>query len=284
MDKMLPAHLNEQTLSEKFRLLNVGCGHRIHPDWVNVDFVAVCPGVVEYDLTRGIPFLDHEFDAVYHSHVLEHFPPDAAEALCRECFRVLKPGGVLRVVVPDFESAAREYIRLLDMLSENPSDERAYADRQWILLELLDQSARDHSGGGMWSYLTDPNIINRDYIERRIGIELFDLMQQQRADSLRLTIGLKRHFKQICQKAMTVIFGKHYRYYRIGKFRCSGEVHQWAYDRYALTRLLREIGFVDIKVASVDESRIPGFNGYALDLYNGRPRGESSLFIEANKP
>jgi len=74
------------------RMLNLGCGKRFHPDWVNVDFCASAPEVLACDLSQGLPFPDADFDVVYHSHVLEHFPrPHGLGFLC-ECRRVLKPG------------------------------------------------------------------------------------------------------------------------------------------------------------------------------------------------
>lgn len=66
--------------------------------------------VLVHDLRRGIPFPDHSVDAVYHSHFLEHIDREAAPALFREIHRVLKPGGIHRVVVPDLASVARAYL------------------------------------------------------------------------------------------------------------------------------------------------------------------------------
>jgi len=92
-------------------LLNLGCGQRFHPDWMNIDFVSHAPEVMAHDLTTGIPVPDNSADAVYHSHVLEHFSKSNGAAFIQECFRVLKPGGVLRVVVPDLEALALQYVQ-----------------------------------------------------------------------------------------------------------------------------------------------------------------------------
>lgn len=56
------------------KYLNVGCGNRFHPDWVNVDLSPIDKRVITHDLSTGIPFDDNSFDAVYHSHLLEHIP------------------------------------------------------------------------------------------------------------------------------------------------------------------------------------------------------------------
>ncbi len=68
------------------------------------------PEVIVHDLREGIPAPDDSVDVVYHSHVLEHIDRDVAPAFLRECLRVLKPGGIIRVVVPDLERAAEEYL------------------------------------------------------------------------------------------------------------------------------------------------------------------------------
>src|SRR5580704_992300 len=85
----------------QMRALNLGCGDRFHPNWENLDFVPVDRTVKAHDLRRGIPYPDGCFDVVYHSHVLEHFSKVEAPQFLRECFRVLAPSGIIRVVVPD---------------------------------------------------------------------------------------------------------------------------------------------------------------------------------------
>jgi predicted SAM-dependent methyltransferase len=92
------------------KLLNLGCGNRYHPDWTNVNFTSTGDGVIAHNLTQGIPFPDNYFDVVYHSHVLEHFPKAQAEDFIKDCYRVLCPQGILRVVVPDLEEIARTYL------------------------------------------------------------------------------------------------------------------------------------------------------------------------------
>jgi len=67
-------------------------------------------------------------------------------------------------------------------------------------------------------------------------------------------------------------------------FRMSGEVHQWMYDRYSLKKILGETGFVDIQQCCADQSEIPDFNSYLLDIEpNGNVRKPDSFFMEARK-
>ncbi|HKW60247.1 MAG TPA: methyltransferase domain-containing protein [Candidatus Dormibacteraeota bacterium] len=89
--------------------LNLGCGHTHLEGWVNVDYdVSTRPDLV-WDLRRPIPFPDGSAVAVFHEHLLEHIPLWAAAPFMHECRRLLRPGGVLRVAVPDFGRYARDY-------------------------------------------------------------------------------------------------------------------------------------------------------------------------------
>ena len=81
--------------------LNLGCGTRFHPAWTNVDVRPVSPHVRICDVQKGLPFSDETFDVVYHSHLLEHLPREAALPFIKECYRVLRRGGIIRVAVPD---------------------------------------------------------------------------------------------------------------------------------------------------------------------------------------
>ncbi|GGO93606.1 hypothetical protein GCM10011584_32700 [Nocardioides phosphati] len=93
----------EMTPAEHPRKLNVGCGHLIREDWVNLD-LAPLPGVdVVHDLDSGpLPFEDGAFDYIECLDVLEHVRD--MPAVMRELHRVLAPGGVLHIEGPHFTS------------------------------------------------------------------------------------------------------------------------------------------------------------------------------------
>ncbi|HET9074374.1 MAG TPA: methyltransferase domain-containing protein [Solirubrobacteraceae bacterium] len=61
------------------------------------------------DLTRRLPFPDGVLAAVYSSHTFEHLQRDAAERAIAECHRVLRPGGVLRLAVPNLDNIVAHY-------------------------------------------------------------------------------------------------------------------------------------------------------------------------------
>jgi len=80
--------------------LHLGCGW-VHKDgWVNVDLFATSADIV-WDLRHGIPLPDDSVAAIFHEHMLEHLSLRDGHLLARECLRVLAPGGVLRIGVPD---------------------------------------------------------------------------------------------------------------------------------------------------------------------------------------
>lgn len=122
------------------RKLHLGAFDQVHEGWVNTDItphmlVARTPGLpallhrlgvidsarygayrsgafraLRYlDLSRPFRFPDNTFECAFTSHVLEHLHPDVAEHCLREVHRVLMPGGIVRVVVPDLDRAVAGY-------------------------------------------------------------------------------------------------------------------------------------------------------------------------------
>lgn len=119
--------------------LNLGCGPDAPTGWINVDGswnawfshhkhlrqMLEIVGIINstnqgakwkvnplvHDLGRPLPFADEAFSAIYASHVLEHLYRSQAQALLSDCRRVLRPGGIVRVVVPDLHSMVEKYLQ-----------------------------------------------------------------------------------------------------------------------------------------------------------------------------
>ena len=87
--------------------LHIGCGKNPLDGWVNID---VYPAPLAMNVLWGLPFADSSVQYVFVSHLLEHlfFPRDVKPFLA-EVRRVLAPGGVIRVVVPDIEQCIEAY-------------------------------------------------------------------------------------------------------------------------------------------------------------------------------
>lgn len=96
--------------SEK-KYLNLGSGPRGIDDnkWINIDGFKDKNVHHCCDFSRGLPFSAGTFDGIFCEHVLEHFDFGNGKLLMKECLRVLKPGGVIRIVVPDGNKILRAY-------------------------------------------------------------------------------------------------------------------------------------------------------------------------------
>ncbi len=89
-------------------LLHLGSGPFRKDDWVNID-LAGHPVDLRWNLEHPLPFAADSVDGIFHEHLLEHLPIAAGfDFLCANR-RLLRPGGVLRVVVPDAGAYLRSY-------------------------------------------------------------------------------------------------------------------------------------------------------------------------------
>jgi predicted SAM-dependent methyltransferase len=282
--------------------LNLGCGDRFHSAWTNINFVSTGKGVIAHNLNDGIPFPNRSFDVVYHSHVLEHFSKANAKIFIRECKRVLRPQGVLRIAVPDLEVIAKTY---LDALEKASNGSEAWAHNyEWMLLEMYDQTVRNQSGGEMLSFLSSQDMPNPEFATERCGVEVQKLIlaaQTQKTELIETPdnaiVKLAKHVYRLWRyanyrhRAMLKLILKlilspmELEALKIGQFRASGEIHQWMYDRYSLSVLLSKSGFERIMQRSASESYISEWTSFNLDTEpDGSIYKPDSLYMEAIAP
>jgi len=274
--------------------LNLGCGDRFLSGWENVDFAPTNPLVRAYDLRRGVPYPDNFFDLVYHSHLLEHFSKDEAPQFLRECFRVLKHEGILRVVVPDLEGIARFYLQALERASQGFEGwDRNY---DWMTIELYDQAVRERSGGNYVEFFKRKALTNWEFISHRVGAYGESLRMcfsgEGNPQSLRCQQfergwleTIKNTRKAIWNAVIRALIGKRdWDCLQLGRFRRNGEIHMWMYDSYSLARLLNSTGFSYPRKVSAKESHIPNWSSFSLDTEpDGRIYKADSLYMEAIK-
>jgi ubiquinone/menaquinone biosynthesis C-methylase UbiE len=108
-----------------------GCGLSAPKEWTNFDVSPTLrlqkipvlgalsptkwPKNVKYgDIIAGLPIADDSCDGLYCSHTLEHLSLNDFRIALKNSFKVLKKGGIFRIVLPDIESMARSYIDSLD--------------------------------------------------------------------------------------------------------------------------------------------------------------------------
>lgn len=272
------------------RKLNFGCGSRFVAGWDNIDFYSDGPEVRRVNLLNGFPYESNCFDFVYSSHVLEHFTADQGKALVEECYRVLKPGGMVRVVVPDLELSVNEYRRVLDMADDAPLKEQMY---RWIVVELLDQMVRNKKHGVMGDVLgnidSEPWSGISDYIQQRAGgvcalrsanrprrlLEKIQAVSAQKVASRMIYVWLAAVRQLVPGALRPLVFAN----------TSVGERHQWMYDCYGMGLLLSSVGFTDVRRVSYDSTSSAGFDWGELDISaDGKPYKALSLYMEGKKP
>lgn len=276
------------------KYLNLGCGSRFHRDWINMDAVSSDPHVQVYELNAGIPFPDKTFDVVYHSHLLEHFAKPKALGFIRECYRVLKGCGIVRVAVPDLEQIARIYVQALEKALQGQKEWQHHYE--WIMLELYDQTVREYSGGAMLEYFKQDPIPNEAFVYERLGGEARRIVQALRScvppnrKKKRLEVSeifprIRDIPRRVRLKLLKMLLGESdYKALKVAQFRARGEIHRWMYDRYSLAQLLLKAGFQNPKTVGPTESQIPDWITYHLDTEpDGTIYKPDSLYMEAIK-
>lgn len=115
----------KQTNISRKEYLDIGCGPNTHADFINLDYgwrpsIDIC-----WDITKGIPLSDSTLRGVFSEHCLEHLSFESVHFVFRECFRILKSNGSIRVVVPDGELYLTRYSDIVRKVSD---EKMPYAD------------------------------------------------------------------------------------------------------------------------------------------------------------
>lgn len=237
------------------KVLNLGCGTKTSPKAINIDwsiyltiksnyFFRLCSPIIlseerrnklrgldrsilVHDIRKGLPFDDQSIDAVYHSHVFEHIDRSKAPVFLQEVKRVLVPGGIHRIVVPDMEHLANAYLQHVAHVKDDPS---SACDHDQYISDMIEQLVRKESYG-------------------------------------------TRHQPFVLRAVENII---------LGDARARGETHQWMYDKVNLANLLQENGFDNIKIRSFNNSAIPDWQAFGLEVKeDGSEYKPQSLYMEA---
>lgn len=263
-------------------LVNLGCGRTRHAEWINLDVDPQGSDVRRWDARKPLPFTDGSVDMVYHSHLLEHLSADEGRRLIQDCFRVLKAGGILRVVVPDLAGIAEAYLAARASAREGGDATLL----EWTRMELVDQASRCVSGGEMLPWLKSRSRTELAVIKSRAGVEVdYALGRGPVAAGPPTPARVWRKMRTVVLRVAALVLGGHRWAAAVdeGLFRSRGEIHRTMYDDLRLVRLLLDTGFKDARVVKASESRLPGFARYGLDVVDGNVRKPDSLFVEANK-
>jgi predicted SAM-dependent methyltransferase len=158
-----PARVRRAFRNRKDLLVNIGCAEEGKPGWVNVDVVRAAGVNCIYDCRRDLPFADASVRGIFTEHFLEHIDyTEELPSFLSECHRVLVPGGVMRIIVPD----AERYIR-------------AYCAEGWDDLTAVRRLNPDHTDGHYGSrFHTKMEVVNavfRQYFEHKYAYDFATL-------------------------------------------------------------------------------------------------------------
>lgn len=131
--------------------LNIGCGTDYKDGWINIDNNSddnIEKLDLNWDLRNPLPFKDGSIDYIFNEHFIEHLTVEESQQAIKDLMRVLKPGGVMRIAMPNLEDSIEIY------LDKNWKKREFVKEHslQWIETpaELLNISFR--SWGHKWIY------------------------------------------------------------------------------------------------------------------------------------
>lgn len=272
--------------------INLACGSVFldNPNWINFDYVSSSKAVKKTNLLKRLPLEKETADAVYLSAYLEHVPYSKVNDFLNEILRILKPGGIVRFVLPDFESIANNYVNLRKLGDHEKAD--------FLVLNLIDQYVRNISGGELNAFFSkiksksDKYKSLKEFIRERTGenLTVCNFQQKQNYNFFfknykSILESIVRRIEQYWIKIIIMALPSAFRNQNISLAQI-GERHQWLWDFYSLKKVLENVGFLGVKRVSANTSTIKDFPFYPLDVdESGKPRkGAESMYIEAIKP
>jgi len=97
------------------RKMQIGTGPSLMEGWLNTDIYPKSSEVIYLDASKPFPFQNSTFSNIYSEHLIEHLTYKEGLFMLNECYRVLKPGGSIRIATPSLET-------LIDLYSQDKSD------------------------------------------------------------------------------------------------------------------------------------------------------------------
>lgn len=127
--------------------LHLGCGTNIKESWENLD-ARDLPGATKWNAPT-LPHPDESVDFIYSEHFIEHISKYDCCQLFYEAYRVLKPGGTMRISTPDLQTIRNEYLKTswstvrkkyanAGLLYDSPANFINSAFRDWEHLYIYD--------------------------------------------------------------------------------------------------------------------------------------------------
>lgn len=161
---------------DKPRRLHVGCGKNHFSDWINADIDPRAELIIFIE--KKLPFPDASLERIYSEHVLEHVPYETGGFFLRQAYRTLKPGGIIRIAMPDLD----------DLIDGYQKDWRRFDWVNWKEFAFIKTKAEMINIAFRW--WGHQHLYNREELARALneaGFSAFEFVEhsQSRHDDLR---------------------------------------------------------------------------------------------------
>lgn len=239
---------------------NIGAGLFRKDGWINIDNPhkwykkQIDEDCLPYDLLSldPLPIETETADIIYSSHVIEHITDKAAENMIKECCRVLKPGGVLRITAPDILFVVRAYRHNWDCVFDKYWDKIGGMTKNPLRAVSIEQKF-------LWHFASQVSTNHADGADKRISDKLFQAL----FGSLPLEEFLNHCTSLISIKKQKLYPGNH----------CNW----WTYHK--LFEMVKSNNFNEAYPSEAKQSRVKEMRGGKFDS----TLPEISFFLEAVK-
>lgn len=192
-----PIVIKKYISSNKIFKLHVGSGQNIMNNWLNCDIGPLSKDVIFTDVSKRFPFDDNFFDYIYSEHMIEHITFEEGLFMLKECFRILKPGGRIRITTPDLNT-------LIDILKNHESKYDDYIEWSFKYNSLVGKNSDEvfnnfmHNWGHKFIYTKNFLKINMEKIGFK-NFEFFKVLESkdENLKNLENTSRLPENFLQI---------------------------------------------------------------------------------------
>ncbi|PLY03574.1 MAG: hypothetical protein C0623_00730 [Desulfuromonas sp.] len=133
-------------------LINLGSGGAVVPGFVNIDFFGTAGVDYSADLRFPLKIPSNTACGIFSEHTLEHLTYTETENLLRECYRIIVPGGGIRIVVPDLSIFMQKYI-----------DNDLEWFRHWEQLYFKDSANSERSSRTLLSPVGAVSFVTQEY-------------------------------------------------------------------------------------------------------------------------
>jgi predicted SAM-dependent methyltransferase len=103
-NQLISSYLSQ---NKEVRKLQIGAQNNSVASWLNVDILPKNLQVAYLDATKPFPFADNTFDYIFSEHMIEHITFEEGKFMLKECYRVLKPNGKIRIATPGILNTAK---------------------------------------------------------------------------------------------------------------------------------------------------------------------------------